>query len=50
MDVLHSLLHKVFGDLFKNLGFTEAKLLIEFGYPSQKFTLQKNDLEAGDCE
>lgn len=36
--------------IFQKLGFAEAELLIEFGYPTQKFTLQKEDLEANDCE
>lgn len=30
---------------FQKLGFAEAELLIEFGYPTQKFTLQKEVLE-----
>lgn len=30
--------------VFKNLGFVEADLLIEFGYPTQKFILKKTDL------
>lgn len=34
---------------FKKLGFAEAELLVEFGYPTQKFTLQKEDLEVNDC-
>ena len=37
-------------ELFKKLGFAEAELLIEFGYPTQKLTLQKEDLEVSDCE
>ena len=36
--------------IFQKLGFAEAELLIEFGYPTQKFTLQKEYLEANDCE
>ncbi|MBF4692200.1 GNAT family N-acetyltransferase [Fusibacter ferrireducens] len=35
---------------FQKLGFAEAELLVEFGYPTQKFTLQKSDLEGNDCE
>lgn len=35
--------------IFQNLGFAEAELLIEFGYPTQKFTLQKENLEGSDC-
>lgn len=27
---------------FKNLGFIEAELLVEFGYPTQRFILEKN--------
>lgn len=27
----------------KNLGFAEAELLVEFGYPTQRFVLQKGD-------
>ena len=37
-------------EIFKKLGFAEAELLIEFGYPTQKFTLHKEDLEVGECE
>lgn len=37
-------------NVFKKLGFAEAELLVEFGYPTQKFTLQKEDLEVNDCE
>lgn len=36
-------------EIFKTLGFAEAELLIEFGYPTQKLTLEKADLEVG-CE
>lgn len=38
-------------DVFKKLGFAEAELLVEFGYPTQKFTLQKENLEVdnGEC-
>ena len=28
-------------NIFKNLGFAEAELLVEFGYPTQRFVLQK---------
>lgn len=31
--------------IFQKLGFSEAELLIEFGYPTQRLTLQKEDLE-----
>lgn len=37
-------------EILKKLGFSEAELLIEFGYPTQKLTLQKEDLEVNDCE
>lgn len=37
-------------EVFKKLGFAEEKLLIEFGYPTQKLTLQKKDWEAGGYE
>lgn len=37
-------------EIFKKLGFAEAELLIEFGYPTQKLTLKKEDLEVGNCE
>ncbi|MEY8338146.1 GNAT family N-acetyltransferase [Lachnospiraceae bacterium 62-35] len=30
---------------FKGLGFTEAELLVEFDYPTQRFILQKGSLE-----
>lgn len=36
--------------VFQNLGFTEAELLIEFGCPTQKLILQKEDLEVSDSE
>lgn len=36
-------------EVFKNLGFAEAELLIEFGYPTQRLILQKDDLEVSDC-
>ena len=32
---------------FKKLGFAEAELLVEFGYPTQRFILQKS--KAGFC-
>lgn len=31
----------------KKLGFAEAELLVEFGYPTQKFVLQKKETESG---
>lgn len=34
----------------KNLGFAEAELLIEFGYPTQKFILKNEDTEDGKNE
>lgn len=37
-------------EVFKKLGFAEAELLIEFGYPTQKLILPKKDLEDSDCE
>lgn len=37
-------------EVFKKLGFAEAELLIEFGYPTQKLTLHKDNLEVTDCE
>lgn len=35
---------------YRKLGFAEADLLIEFGCPTQKLTLQKEDLEVKDSE
>lgn len=35
-------------ETFKELGFAEAELLIEFGYPTQKFIIRKEDLR-GEC-
>lgn len=35
---------------FKKLGFAEAELLIEFGYPTQKFTLKKESFEVSNSE
>lgn len=32
-------------NIFKNLGFAEAELLVEFGYPTQRFVLQKENWE-----
>lgn len=32
-------------NIFKKLGFAEAELLIEHGYPTQRFVLQKIDME-----
>ena len=37
-------------EIFKKLGFAEGELLIEFGYPTQKFTIQKENSEVNDCE
>ena len=37
-------------EIFKKLGFAEAELLIEFGYPTQKLTMLKEDLEVSDRE
>lgn len=34
----------------KKLGFAEAELLVEFGYPTQRFVLQKKDLEGAEYE
>lgn len=36
--------------VFQKLGFAEAELLIEFGYPTQKLILQKENLEVSDSE
>ncbi len=33
---------------FKNLGFAEAELLVEFGYPTQRFILQKEETEGAE--
>lgn len=32
-------------ETFKNLGFAEAELLVEFGYPTQRLILRKENLE-----
>ena len=32
-------------NIFKNLGFAEAELLVEFSYPTQRFVLQKENWE-----
>ena len=37
-------------NIFKTMGFAEAELLIEYGYPTQRFVLQKNDLEDSENE
>lgn len=37
-------------NIFKNLGFAEAELLVEFGYPTQRFVLQKENWEETDDE
>ncbi len=33
-------------EIWKRLGFVEAELLVEFGYPTQRFILQKEKLES----
>lgn len=35
-------------DMLKRLGFAEAELLMEFDYPTQRFVLRKENLEAMD--
>lgn len=35
-------------DMLKGLGFAEAELLVEFGYPTQRFILRNADPERGD--
>lgn len=35
-------------ETLEKLGFAEAELLMEFGYPTQKFILKKEDM-SGDC-
>lgn len=37
-------------DGLKRLGFAERELLVEFGYPTQRFVLQKEKLEGGKHE
>lgn len=37
-------------DTYKKLGFAEAELLTEYGYPSQKFILEKFNMEEDECE
>lgn len=37
-------------EVFQKLGFAEAELLIEFGYPTQKFILHKENFEVNDNE
>lgn len=37
-------------NIFRKLGFAEAELLIEFGYPTQKFILQKEVTEEDNYE
>ena len=32
----------------KKLGFAEAELLVEFGYPTQRFVLQKGGTKDGE--
>lgn len=36
--------------LYQGLGFAEAELLTEFGYPTQKFVLKRDDTEESDHE
>ena len=33
-------------EIWKRLGFVEAELLVEFGYPTQRFILQKEKSES----
>lgn len=37
-------------EVWRGLGFTEAELLVEFGYPVQRFILQKEKLEGKENE
>ena len=37
-------------NIFKTMGFAEAELLIEYGYPAQRFVLEKSDLEDSENE
>ncbi len=37
-------------EVWGSLGFAEAELLIEFGYPTQRFILHREKLEGGDNE
>ena len=37
-------------DSFRELGFTEAELLMEYGYPTQRFILQRKDWEDASDE
>lgn len=37
-------------ETWESLGFTEAELLIEFGYPTQRFLLQREKPEGGENE
>lgn len=37
-------------DVFKTLGFTEAELLVEFGYPTQRFVLHRKKSEDHEHE
>ena len=32
-------------ELLKNLGFTERELMIEYGYPTQRFTISPKEKE-----
>ncbi|MFA9463931.1 MAG: GNAT family N-acetyltransferase [Velocimicrobium sp.] len=36
--------------IFKSLGFSEAELLVEFGYPTQRFILKKREWEQENYE
>ena len=37
-------------EIWGNLGFAEAELLVEFGYPTQRFVLQKEKAEEKEDE
>lgn len=37
-------------EIFKSLGFAEGELLVEFGYPTQRFILRKEELEGAGHE
>lgn len=37
-------------EIWGSLGFAEAELLIEFGYPTQRFILHREKSEGGDNE
>lgn len=36
--------------VFQKLGFAEKELLVEYGYPTQRFVLQKENMEDGNSE